>query len=101
MQLANKLMYHRLFVDNLATDMKQNLQRKIQDAQHQTARLKLILEENNPLKILESGYTVLSDDDNKIIRSVSQLEEEQRYKLQFKDGSATVFVEKIGSENHG
>lgn len=100
-QLSNKLMYHRLYVDNLATSMKQHLQRKIQDNQHKIDSLKLILEENNPLKILESGYAVVSDLDGKVMRSVADLQTDNRYLVQLKDGFAKVLVEEIGSEDHG
>ena len=100
-QLSNKLMYHRLYVDNQAASMKQQLQRKIQDHQHKIEHLKLILEENNPLKILKSGYVVVSDSDGKIMRSAADLQTDSRYLMQFKDGFAKVLVEEIGSENHG
>lgn len=100
-QLSNKLMYHRLYVDNHAASMKQQLQRKIQDHQHKIEHLKLILEENNPLKILKSGYVVVSDSDGKIMRSAADLQTDSRYLMQFKDGFAKVLVEEIGSENHG
>lgn len=100
-QLSNKLMYHRLYVDNHAASMKQQLQRKIQDHQHKIEHLKLILEENNPLKILKSGYVVVSDSDGKIMRSAADLQTDSRYLMQFKDGFAKVLVEEIGSEDHG
>ena len=100
-QLSNKLMYHRLYVDNQAASMKQQLQRKIQEHQHKIEHLKLILEENNPLKILESGYVVVSDSDGRIMRSAADLQTDSRYLMQFKDGFAKVLVEEIGSENHG
>ncbi len=100
-QLSNKLMYHRLYVDNLATGMKQQLQRKIQENKHRMDSLKLILEENNPLKILESGYAVVSNPDGKIVRSVRELSADSRYLMQLKDGFARILVEEIGSENHG
>ncbi len=100
-QLSNKLMYHRLYVDNLATDMKQQLQTKIQANQHKIQNLKLILEENNPMKILDSGYAVVSGEGGKVIRSVHEMQEDNRYMLQLKDGYAKVLVEEIGSEHHG
>ena len=100
-QLSNKLMYHRLYVDNLATGMKQQLERKIQENQHRMDSLKLILEENNPLKILESGYAVVSNPDGSIVRSVRELSADSRYLMQLKDGFARILVEEIGSENHG
>lgn len=100
-QLSNKLMYHRLYADNLVSSMKQMLQNKIQDSQYKIDSLKLILEENNPLKILESGYAVVSDLDGKVMRSVADLQTDNRYLVQLKDGFAKVLVEEIGSEDHG
>lgn len=100
-QLSNKLMYHRLYVDNQAASMKQLLHRKIQEQQHRVENLRLILEENNPLKILESGYAVISNIDGSIIRSVAELEPDHHYQMKLKDGFAKILVEEIGRDNHG
>lgn len=100
-QLSNKLMYHRLYVDNQAASMKQLLHRKIQEKQHRVENLRLILEENNPLKILESGYAVISNIDGSIIRSVAELEPDHHYQMKLKDGFAKILVEEIGRDNHG
>ena len=100
-QLSNKLMYHRLYVDNLAADMKRQMQQNIQKHQYNIDNLKLILEENNPLKILESGYTVVSDEAGKMMRSAKDLQPDHRYVIQFRDGFAKVVAEEIGSEYHG
>ena len=100
-QLSNKLMYHRLYVDNLAADMKRQMQQNIQKHQYNIDNLKLILEENNPLKILESGYTVVSDEAGKMMRSAKDLQPDHRYVIRFRDGFAKVVAEEIGSEYHG
>ena len=100
-QLSNKLMYHRLYVDNLVSTMKQQLNQKIQMSQHKVENQKMILEENNPLKILESGYTVVSDEAGNMMRSVENLQKNNHYLVHFKDGFAKVLVEEIGSEHHG
>lgn len=100
-QLSNKLMYHRLYVDNQAASMKQLLHRKIQEKQHRVENLRLILEENNPLKILESGYAVISNIDGSIIRSVAELEPDHHYQMKLKDGFAKILVEEIGRDSHG
>ena len=100
-QLANKLMYHRLYIDNLAAEVKRQLVTRIADEQHHLEQLKLILEENNPLKILDSGYAVLTDDEGQILSSVENLQVHHQYRLQLKDGCADVTIEKIGSDCHG
>ena len=100
-QLSNKLMYNRLYIDNLAADLKQQLNHKITAYDHQIQRLKLVLEENNPLKILESGYAVLSAEEGQVISSVHQLQQDGRYQITLKDGFAQCLIEKIGSDSHG
>lgn len=97
-QLSNKLMYHRLYVDNLASSMKQQLERKIQDNHHKIENLKLKLEENNPLKILENGYTVVSNSHGTLIRSVKEINPDEPYQIHFKDGVVKVSIEEIGCE---
>ncbi|MBR3786302.1 MAG: exodeoxyribonuclease VII large subunit [Firmicutes bacterium] len=100
-QLSNKLMYHRLYVDNLVSDMRQQLEHKIQERRHSIENLKIVLEENNPLKILDSGYAVMTDDDGQLMRSISQLQQGGHYRVRLKDGYARVLAEEIGSEIHG
>ena len=100
-QLSNKLMYNRLYIDNLAAGLKQQLNHRITNYDHQIQRLKLVLEENNPRKILESGYAVLSAPGGQVVSSVSQLEMDGRYRVELKDGFAEVLIEEIGCDNHG
>lgn len=100
-QLSNKLMYNRLYIDNIAADLKQQLNHKITQYDHQLQQMRVILEENNPLKILESGYSVLSDMDGQVVSSVSQLQNDEKYHIHLKDGFATCLIEKIGSDSHG
>ena len=61
-QLSNKLMYHRLLIDNLAKEMKNCLNGQIAKLENELTQSKLLLEENNPTQILENGYSVLTDD---------------------------------------
>lgn len=100
-QLSNKLMYNRLLIDNLSAELKQQLNNKITTYDHQLQKLKLVLEENNPLKILDSGYSVLSEEDGRIISSIHQLQENGKYHITLKDGFAQCLIEKIGSDGHG
>ena len=49
--------------------------------------VKLILEENNPKKILGKGYSILEDEDGKVISSAEDFVPGRSYKLTFRDGS--------------
>ena len=100
-QLSNKLMYNRLYIDNLAGNLKNQLNQRISSYQHQLDQLKVVLEENNPLKILESGYAVLTNEGGQVISSVTQLTLDETYQIKLKDGFAKIRMEEIGSDNHG
>lgn len=100
-QLSNKLMYHRLYVDHLADDMKQHMRHYIQQFQNDIDNFKLKLDENNPLKILESGYTVVHNEEGQMIKRLQDLHPDNHYVIRFQDGFAKVLVKEIGSEYRG
>ncbi|NBH61148.1 exodeoxyribonuclease VII large subunit [Anaerotruncus sp. 80] len=95
-QLSNKLMYHRLLIDNLAKEMKNCLNGQIAKLENELTQSKLLLEENNPAQILENGYSVLTDEDGKVISAVSQLCEKKEYKITLQDGFAKCRITEIG-----
>ena len=95
-QLSNKLMYHRLLIDNLAKEMKNCLNGQIAKLENELTQSKLLLEENNPTQILENGYSVLTDEDGKIISAISQLCEKQEYKITLQDSFAKCRITEIG-----
>lgn len=98
-QLANKLMYNRLLTDNLISDMKSQLNNKITRLQNQTEHCRVILEENNPSRILDHGYSVLVTEEGQVISSVNQLNTDDTYRITLKDGFAKCLITKIGSED--
>ncbi len=99
LQLSNKLMYNQLLTENLLAEIKNRLLRIIEDKRNETERSRLILQENNPLKILESGYTVVTDAARHPVTSVKQLNRSDPYTIVFKDGSAVCKINKIGSDH--
>ena len=97
-QLSNKLMYHRLLTDNLASEMKNALTGRFAELANTLEKYKLILEENNPNKILENGYAVLSDRSGHIISSARELSAGEQYKISLTDGFARCLITEIGSD---
>lgn len=95
-QLSNKLMYHRLLIDNLAKEMKNCLNGQISELEHVLNQSKLLLEENNPAQILKNGYTVLTDEAGRVISAAGQLCEEKEYKITLQDGFAKCRITEIG-----
>jgi len=100
-RLSNKLMYHRLQTDNLADNMKRSLLDRIGEFQHLSDTLKLRLEENYPYRIMDSGYAVIQNFDGNIMKSITDIQPENRYVMRFKDGFATCVIEQIGSDLDG
>ena len=97
-QLSNKLMYHRLLTDNLVQDMKNSLKKQIGDFENRLERCHLILEENNPGKVMAGGYSVLTTEEGKVISSVHQIEQGSHYRLRLSDGYAKCQITETGSE---
>lgn len=97
-QLSNKLMYHRLLTDNLASEIKNALTGRFRELTDTLEKHRLILEENNPGKILENGYAVLSDRSGRIISSAEELAEGEQYNISLSDGFARCLITEIGSD---
>lgn len=98
LQLSNKLMYYQLVAEREAESMKRQLSARIDQFASVIERHRLILEENNPSKVLESGYAVLSGADGRVITEASALTVGERYDLTLRDGHAACVITEIGSE---
>ena len=74
---------------NLTHTLKQHLQR----AEQTLARLAASLEQQSPLKLLARGYSVLSDKDNRVVRSVREIQTGAELTATLADGRLTLRVE--------
>lgn len=99
-QLSNKLMYNRLRIDNLASEMRGHLDTLISQRQNELERYRLVLQENNPKKILANGYAVVSAENGHVVSSIEGLTCGQTLKISLKDGFAQCLIKEIGSERH-
>ena len=98
LQLSNKLMYYQLVAEREAESMKRQLSARIDQFASVIERHRLILEENNPSKVLESGYAVLSGADGRVITEASALTVGESYDLTLRDGHAACVITELGSE---
>ena len=106
LSLENKVSYFNLLIDNNLNILKVTLKDKIESCQNKLNQLNLILQENNPEKILNMGYSTTSDLKGNLITSIKNLILEGEYIITLKDGSAlckitSIESEKIGSEQDG
>ena len=58
----------------------------------------IILKENNPLNILNKGYSVLENKEGRVISSISELQDNSTYILHLKDGTAQFTITKLSKE---
>ncbi len=98
LQLANKVRYNMLCIENMSADLKTGLQSKIQKYEHKIEEFRLMLEKNNPLRILDEGYAVVTDQDEKTVKSVLEFNLDQTYKIQLKDGFAKCNIVEVNNE---
>lgn len=100
LQLSNKLMYNRLYIDNLKQEMTNQINDHLLNLRRQLDTHKLILEENNPKKVMQSGYSMITDKQGHIVSSIQQLTSGERYHISMKDGQISGKFTEIGSDQH-
>ena len=84
---SNKLMYETLRCDNLIMELKSSALKRIGDGEKALSSVGTVLSENNPEKILKSGYSIVTKD-GKAVSSSSELSEGDRVEILFGDGRA-------------
>ncbi len=93
LRLNNKVDYCELKAENLLKTIKNNMERRISSCEYEINTLKLYLEENNPLHILEKGYAIVEDTGGKVISEAESMKSGEEYEIRFKDGKARVSYE--------
>ena len=92
--LQSKLRYDELRIETLLKDMRNNIERLLTDHDNRIERLKLILEENDPFRILGKGYSVIREQDGEVIRKAADLRN-GIYDIVFADGKVKVKIEHV------
>lgn len=85
----------RLDIDRLTEKLFSAQELLIADKKHSFIALTAALDAMSPLRVLTRGYTVVSDSEHNIIRSVDALSEGDAVEIRFNDGSAACTVNEI------
>ena len=87
MTLHFSLVLHRFYISNLLLFHGKRWKIKNTQKDNQTAYIELVtkLDTLSPLKTLARGYS-LTEKDDKIVKSVNELKENDKVKLKFIDG---------------
>ena len=81
-------------------ELKAAAARRAENAAAQTARFREKLEAINPMRVLERGYTLVTDTAGKVLTRARQAGETQRIRVRFADGTIDAAVMKDGVMNH-
>ena len=91
--LMGKLKVDELRAEKACEDLRKGLDTTITLKEHELEKLKLILEENSPLKIMERGYSVI-EKDGTVIRTREELIPGE-YEIRFRDGKIKVRIDNV------
>ena len=96
--LAGRTEYSRLKCEKELDYMKNAIMNRIKDCEHRILQQKTLLQENNPMTVLDKGYSYISDDNGKNLSSVSKIDFEETYTVSMRDGKAFCrFIDREGS----
>ena len=95
LQMQRKIEYNKQKVETLLADLSFNIKQSILKNNARLDNLILKLKQNNPINILEKGYSIV-EKEGKNIDSVSLINNNDLLNVIFKDGKAVVEVKKIG-----
>ena len=93
-ELNSRLRFAELRAAGLLSEIRNGMSRTIERHSFNLERLKIILEENNPLNILEKGYSVIEDAEGGLISSADDLKDGE-YIIRFRDGQKKVRIENV------
>ena len=79
-------------LDNLQTNLVHQIEKKYNSWENKYQLLYQKLNNLSPLKTLDRGYSILQDEDNKTVKSVSQIELGSTLKGRLSDGTADLEV---------
>jgi exodeoxyribonuclease VII large subunit len=73
-------------------------QRRLQDAYSKTQQTLHLLDTVSPLKTLERGYSVIRNEHDSVIKSVTELSKGERLRSQLSDGEIIMKVTDINQQ---
>ena len=84
--LSAKVKSDGLMMENCMLEMRNAINKRLSEYIHRLERMRLLLDENNPSSVLKKGYSMVTDMSGKVISSVSDVKEGEKYALTMKDG---------------
>ena len=82
-------------VMNLARELENLVRRMLDKKTHKAGLLRARLDSLNPMTLLNRGYSMVTDQEGRVMNSVNLLAAGQKLRIHFADGRAGVSVEKL------
>ncbi|MBN1068362.1 exodeoxyribonuclease VII large subunit [Clostridium botulinum] len=83
----SKIVNSYLEIDKLKDRLYFAIDIKIKREKQKIESLNNLLSANNPIKVLNKGYAIIEDENNNIIKEISQLNEEKEISVSLSDGN--------------
>ncbi len=93
-ELNSRLRLAELKAESMLSEMRNGLHRIIERHSFNIEKMKVILEESNPIAILEKGYSIIENVEGSIIGSSNDLTDGE-YIIRFKDGRKKVSIKNV------
>lgn len=93
-ELSSKLRYDSLRAENSLKALRDGMLKFTDDRLALIEKLRIVLEENDPLKVLERGYSVIENTDGHALSSKDELTDGE-YDIIFRDGKVRVRISHV------
>lgn len=95
MGIRTRIGYEQMHLDHLMETMSNQLREKIRTEEQRITLLRQVIEAGNPFDILRRGYSVVTDGQGSILRSVQGLAPGSTVSIRMSDGTADAQVSAI------
>ncbi len=82
-----KVLNERQLTESCKDLLKSNMKNKLQKTRHQIEQAMIHLNEGNPIRILNRGFAVVTDAEDKIIADIDAVQLQEEYTIRLRNGS--------------
>lgn len=96
--IQSRIAMEQMRTETLRAEMEKQVAGKVSECRHRLALLKETLDGADPKRILQKGYSVVTDETGHIVKDASLLKRDQMIKIEAAAGFAEARVTKAGKE---
>lgn len=92
--LKSRIAFDRLNADNIMSDAESRMRSTLTTLRHRTQLAGEAVESSSPKAIMDRGYSIVTDDDGKVVKNADALADRQLINIEAAKGRATARVER-------